>query len=278
MTTTLNIQDNNQQLLNDIQSLQHIEQDLFKNLETNNGLTSVQQQQIIDKINQISQMRINLYQTLSGVNNFFQNSLENSRGTLHEQTATIGIIEKELNQSKQNLSALEEQRNNKIRLVEINNYYGDKYAEHTKLMKYIIFMLVPIVILTILFTKSLIPKLVYYGLVVIIALIGCIFIIYRLISIWMRDNMNYQEYVWYFSPKSATSTSTSSSSDPWAKTSSMDSCVAQSINSLTTATTTATTPTTTTESFVNDVFTKYSNLPKKADVTLNTFYPSNITF
>ena len=117
-------QENNTQILNDIQSLQTIEQQLFSSLEENTGLTSEQQQKLVEKINDISKMRINLYKTLNGVNNFFQNALANSKGTLVGQTSAIDIVEKELNSSKKRLQALEEEKNNKIRLVEINNYYG----------------------------------------------------------------------------------------------------------------------------------------------------------
>ena len=106
-----NIQDNNQQILNDIQSLQGIEQNLFSSLE-NANLTTEEQESIINKINRISEMRINLYKTLSGVNSFFQSALSNSRGTLQEQTSAIGVIEDELNQAKKRLRLLEEEKNN----------------------------------------------------------------------------------------------------------------------------------------------------------------------
>ena len=123
-----NVQENTTQILNDIQSLQSIEQQLFNSLEENTGLTTDQQKKMIEKINNISSMRVNLYKTLNGVNSFFQSSLANSKGTLTEQTAAIDIVEKELNTSKKRLKILEEERNNKIRLVEINDYYGQKYA------------------------------------------------------------------------------------------------------------------------------------------------------
>jgi hypothetical protein len=266
-----NIQDNNQQILNDIQSLQNIEQDLFNNLETNTNLTSTQQEEIIDKINQISKMRINLYQTLSGVNNYFQNALTNSQGTLQEQSSAIDIVENELNQAKKKLAILEEQKNNKIRLVEINNYYGDKYAEHTTLMKYIIFMLVPIIIISILFNKNLIPKPLYYILLFIISIIGVYFIVLRILSIWSRDNMNYQEYAWGFDIKSAP-TGSPSTTDPWLKTTSMDNCVTQAINSAQSSINEQANQTASValETFVNNVFTKQSQVTKKPDVILNS--------
>ena len=50
----LSTQDNNIQILNDIQSLQDIEQQLFNSLEENPNLNSEQQKQILQKINNIS--------------------------------------------------------------------------------------------------------------------------------------------------------------------------------------------------------------------------------
>lgn len=210
-----NVQENNEQLLNDIQSLQQMEQQLFSNLEANPNLSTSDQQKIIDKMNQLSNMRLNLYQTLSGVNNFFENALNTSIGSLKEQVVAIGIVENELNRAKNRLEILEQEKNNKIRLVEINNYFGDKYAEHSQLMKIIIFTLIPVIIIALLNNKGILPNTIYYILLVIISLIGAIFFWYRFSSIIMRDNMNYQEYDWYFNPDAAPSGSTTITDDPW---------------------------------------------------------------
>jgi hypothetical protein len=285
MSESNDIQQNNEQLLNDIQSLQKIEQQLFDSLETNTTLTTKQQQQIIEKMNQLSNMRINLYQTLSGVNNYFQNALTSSQGTLTSQTAAIGIVENELNQSKRRLAILEAEKNNKIRLVQINDYYGDKYAEHSNLMKIVIFTLVPVILLAILNSKGVLPNTIYFVLIVIIAAIGGYFFWIRFGSIITRDNMNYQSYDWYFDASTAPSSSGSSDSDPWASTNvgtcigsaccsdgqtydeSLDQCLGTSTLQTTTNTTTTTTSTTegfVTESMVADILskgslTKYNN-------------------
>jgi hypothetical protein len=222
-----NIAQSNEQILNDIQTLQEMEQKLLNNLEANaDKLTPQQQEQIVEKMNQISNMRINLYQTLSGVNNFFQDALSSSIGTLQQQTVAIDIIENELNQSKRRLDVLENERLNKIRLVEINDYYGEKYAEHSQFMKIIIFTLIPVIILAFLYNTGLVPDTIYYVLLVIISAVGAFFIWRRFASIIMRDNMNYQEYNWSFNPDSAnTDSSSSSSSDPWASDMNLGSCV-----------------------------------------------------
>lgn len=217
MSELPDVQQNNEQILNDIQSLQQMEQQLFDNLDSHPNLSSEQKEQIIENINNISSMRINLYQTLGGVNEFFHNALSSSIGTLKEQTSAIALVENELNRAKKRLEIFEAERNNKIRLVEINEYYGDKYSEYTKLMKIIIFTLVPVLILTVLNSKGFLPNMVYYVLFGIVAIIGSVYMWKCLGSIIMRDNMNYQEYNWYFDIKSApTGGNPNGATDPWA--------------------------------------------------------------
>lgn len=211
---TPNAVESNTQILNDIQALQTLEQQMFSSLEENNNLTVEQQQSIIQNINQISTMRINLYQTLNGVNTFFQSALTNTQGTLTEQESAIDIVEKELNRAKAQLKILQTEKNNKVRLVEINTYYGEKYAEHAELMKIIIYTLVPVIILAILYSNSMLPSFVYYILLTIVAVIGSYFLWFRIASIWSRDNMNYQEYEWPF--YSGDVKASASSGDPWA--------------------------------------------------------------
>jgi hypothetical protein len=310
MTSNINnlpdMEENNSQLLNDIQSLQTLEQELFNNLENQPELSTEEQQKLISKINNISNMRVNLYQTLGGVNDFFKSSLSNSTNTLVEQTKAIEIVEQELNKSKKRLELLEEEKNNKIRLVEINNYYGEKYAEHSDLMKNIIYMLIPVLILSLLKNKGILPNSIYYVLVIIIVVIGSYFLWQKFVSILTRDSMNYQEYNWSFDARAAPVPNSSDNSDPWASTSgsndgtcigeaccptgltydvSLNQCQVNSSiasSSVSTAsnvapvTTTASTSTTTNESFISDIFTKHAANYNKSDVILgNNIKPQN---
>jgi hypothetical protein len=279
-SNTPNIEQNNQQILSDIESLQTIEQDLFNNLENNPNLTTQQQTKIIDKINNVSNMRINLYQTLSGINNYFQGAMTSSQGILQDQSAAISIVETELNKAKRRLKLLEEEKNNKIRLVEINNYYGDKYSEHSNLMKIIIAMLIPIIILTILNSKGILPSPIFYILVGLISFVGAIYFWKRMISIYMRDPMNYQEYEFPFDASTAPAPGTSTTtSDPWLTTTPVTgTCVGAACCS-TSQTYDASSNLcvdNTTETFINNVFTKNSYNYKKPDFTLDSIInPSN---
>jgi hypothetical protein len=281
---------NNEKILKDIKSLQNIEQDLFKTLETNPFITSEEQKKILKKINSISQMRIDLYQTLGDVNGLYKNTLVHSRETLRQETFAIAIIEKQLNEAKKKLKRLESEKNNKVRLIEINDYYGEKYNEHSILMKYIIFMLVPIIIISFLFNKGFLPKFIFYFLLILISVVGSVFIVYRLLSIWSRDNMNYQEYLWSFNIKNAPTVikKNGGNSDPWLSGSGLGIGTCVGSNCCTTGMTydnnldkcipdkSTCSQKSKTESFINDILTQKSSLYKKPDITLDSIImPSN---
>jgi len=217
---------NNEEILQNIQLLQNYEQELMRDLENNQSLTSQQQQQIIQKIQQLTDIRAGLYSTLSGMNSFYQTALSSSTGTLQEQTAAINIVETELNRSKKRLEYLQMEKNNKIRLVEINEYYGDKYEEHTSLMKIVIFTLIPIIILTFVYNRGILPSSIYYLLFIIIGIVGGIYFWKTYASIITRDNMVYDEYNWNFDAKSAPK-GKGSTKDPWLTGGDLGTCIGE---------------------------------------------------
>jgi hypothetical protein len=288
---------NNSQILNSIQNLQQIEKQLFSNLEQNignNNLTDQQKNDIINKINQVSQNRINLYKSLGLLNTYYQQNLSNTSNILSEQQIAVKIVEEELNESKRRLESIKQDQINKLRLVEINRYYGDRYSEHSKIMKIIIAMFLPILILSILAKKGLLSSRIYSVLVVIITLFGVPYLIGTYMSIISRDNMNYQEYNWYFDANTAPTTTTDGSSnsvDPWVGSqtlcqgqqccytgstwdASQNLCVPDAtVDSTSTYDSTSTSTNTCStvsgfENMNNAIFTKYSYVNKKPDVTL----------
>ena len=289
LTDSQSNQQNNEQILNDIQNLQQLEQQLFNTLETNTSLNATEKQKLITKANELSRFRINLYKTLGGVNGFFNSALSSSLGTLKEQTVAIGIVETELNKAKKRLEMLEEERNNKIRLVEINEYYSDKYEEHAQLMKIIIFTLIPVILLSFLYNKGLLPNSIYRFLIIVISIIGAVYLWRRYASIITRDNMNYQEYNWYFDPNLATSGAATTSADPWLSSSSGSSvgtCIGQACcssgqvyDSTSNQCVATTTTTATQESFetINNILTKQQPGKFKNDYDLNDDYKAPLS-
>ena len=80
-------------------------------------MTTAEQDKILDKINKITSMRIDLYQTLNEINKFYKNSLDNSNITLYEQKQAVSVLENNLNKTKKQKERLVKSKNNKIRRV-----------------------------------------------------------------------------------------------------------------------------------------------------------------
>jgi hypothetical protein len=117
----------------------------------------------------------------------------------------IDIVENELEESKRKLKLLEEEKYNKLRLVEINTYYGKQYNAHSWLMKTIVFVCIPVLILSILKNKGILPSTLTSIVIGIIILIGILLIFSQIIDMSNRDTMNYDEYDWAFDKDKAPS-------------------------------------------------------------------------
>jgi hypothetical protein len=213
-----NLQERNQQVLNNISKLQIQEKDLYQQLE-DVSLSAEQKQDIINKINEISQIRLNLYEGLKDMFLYYQENIAAAKTTLGQSAIAVDVLENELNQSKKRINLIEDRKNDKLRLVEINTYFGKRYNAHANLMKTIVIICIPIIILAVLTNNGILPSSIYRLLVVIILVIGSIFIGMQIIDMSNRDDMNWDEYNWYFNkskaPVDTTFTGKASSSDPW---------------------------------------------------------------
>lgn len=213
------LKERNEQVIQNISQLQQQEKQLYAKLDDVN-LSSEEKHQIIMRINEISQMRMNIYSGLNDMYSMYHKNVTSSSNTLEQSIAAIDILENELNESKIRLNLLEDQKNNKLRLVQINTYYGKRYNAHSKLMKTIIFVCIPVIILSILANRGFLPPKLYVFLSGLIIVIGLVIIGLQLIDMSNRDNMNWDEYDWRFDRDSAPtitdSIDNSSSGNPWA--------------------------------------------------------------
>jgi len=217
----INLGQGSEQTISNITDLQTIEMKLYESLD-NNKLTQDQRSRIIDKINEIAQTRLTLYQGISNMASSYQQNLETSNNTIQEQMLAIDIVENELNEAKRRLNLLEEQKYNKLRLVEINTYYGKQYNAYKDVAKTIVFFSILVLIIVILGKKEILPTNIYILLNVLVISMGAIGVGRQIIKISNKDNMNFDEYDWYFNKSKApvdttptlTGTDGSSTSDP----------------------------------------------------------------
>jgi hypothetical protein len=197
-----NFSESNQQVLSGILQLQKTEKELYANLAMPN-LSSNEKKRIIDQINELSQMRIDMYSNLRNLYSSYQSNVNNLDVALNTQIQSVDYMEDELNQVKVKLNAIDQMKVDKLRTVEINNYYAKRYNAYKNIMFVISISCIPILLLTILNNNTVIPSNIYGVLVSLIAVIASYFIFKQYLDISNRDNINWDSYSWYFNKSDA---------------------------------------------------------------------------
>ena len=104
------------------------------------------------------------------------------------------VLENEVHNAEMAYADLKQNNIDKLRMLDINTYYTEKYKAQTDLMKLIIYFTIPLLILAILNNKRIIGKNLVYILGGIILLVGVICVLMMLYDINNRDPMNFREY------------------------------------------------------------------------------------
>jgi len=193
----------------DIQTIQTINQidaqmgSLYQNLEqlsvqSNPDLNK--QNQIIQQIENLQQLKQNLYQNLSNSYSSMQTNVAEARDALVNEIAIGGVVTNELKNASNNLNVLQQERFNKLRMAEINDYYSSKYSTQTNVMRTIVYFCIPILILGILMKKEIISQNIALGIIGVLAGICIFVVIMQTIDIMRRSNMVFDEYDFPFDP------------------------------------------------------------------------------
>lgn len=184
-----------EQTMNNIQNLQNLEKELYIKLqgETKNN-DKDRQSAIIQQINDISQTRINMFEQLKSVYQLLDNNFENDRTNLANKLTTISVVEKNLNNSKEQLNKLRDNNVNALRMAEIDTFFSNKYNAYLKIIQFFIFLMIPVVLIVVLKRNQTISLQTTNVLIAVIIVIGLIFIGGSLLDLSKRNNMAFQEY------------------------------------------------------------------------------------
>ena len=188
------------QIINNILSLQKLEQQLYLNLEKLPA-NSNSKQGIIREINELSQNRTFLYQQLKEIDSLLENTVTAERSDLEEKFNLIKIYERQLNKSKKQLNKIKTSNNNHLRLTEINTYYSKQYVAYNRILHLVLFMCLPLLILAIIKRNKLLPSILINGIGILVLTIGLLFFISNILDLYKRDNMVFDEYDFDFSNK-----------------------------------------------------------------------------
>jgi len=190
---------NESSILNKIKNLQNIEKNMYSEL-VDPKLSQQRGKEIVDQINRLSDARVDLYENLKNTYGIVQDNVANTRGELVNQKAMIKYMESELNKTKKDLQDLEKAKYNKLRMVEINTYNANRYNSQVNFVKGVVILLVILFIIKLINVQEIIPvgDGIISGLMVLVFSVFGIWAIMYWYNYMRRDNMNWDQYNWYF--------------------------------------------------------------------------------
>ena len=219
--------DRQKSIMANITNMQTIEKQLFDTLTQTSDPTA--RSKLVIQINQISKARGDLYANMNDFAGAMQSSTAETRRAVHQQYVAAQVIESQMNTAKATLDGLREDKTNKLRLVEINNYYGRKYEYQTDIMKIVVLMCVPILVISVLMKKGFLPEMISTGLIVIIIVAGIIAVARKLMDLNQRNNLNFDQYDHEFNPNAVSMSKTEDTNlADLSKSSMLSSCIGAS--------------------------------------------------
>ena len=152
----------------------------------------------INKISDLTDLRIKLYKNLQVNLGTYQNQMNSSRNALQDQLTTVGIVEEQLNNTKGIIAKLKDEKNNKIRMVEIGTYEFERYNAHKQVMYIVILTCLAVLAFVILSKFEIVPSVIpTFGIALSLA-VGLIVTFWKVWDLMLRSNRNYQEYKFNF--------------------------------------------------------------------------------
>lgn len=195
---SLNVDHNS--TINDLKKLQNVEMDLFKSLQqaVSTGADQATKDTLLSQIKSVSDVRHDMYKRLISQYRLTQDNVSETRSNLVDQFTLVDIMQQQLDNLHDNINIILNAKNDRMRMVEINTYFGKQYEAQKELMQIIVLTAVPLLILAILSNAGTVGSTIAGVLGTIVIAIGLVFIIRKVMDISSRSNVNFDEYDWQF--------------------------------------------------------------------------------
>ena len=185
-------------LITSIKELQGLEEYMFQQLESiniNDPNNISQQNDIIKHINDLSDLRNDLFGQLGKMYVNLDKNSQIERSALTDQITTTNMMEQQLNNLKNDVQIILDQRTDKMRMVEIGEYEYLRYSMHKYTMKLIAFTSLAILVFSYTLKNRLLPLQLSRAGIIAACSIGGVMIIKSVWDMVTRNNQNYNRFI-----------------------------------------------------------------------------------
>lgn len=189
-------------MIQQLTDIQNIEMDMYQKLASNvsNKGTQAERDNLLMRIQTLSESRMDMYRDLMDNYAIIRQSVGQTRGDLTDQLALIDVAQQQLDALRRQTGELGNGKTGKERMIEINTYYGKKYAAQKELMQIVILTCVPLLVLALLAKFGTLAGNIASAIGSVVLVTGLYFIVRKFIDINSRSNMVFDEYDWQFDP------------------------------------------------------------------------------
>jgi len=182
-----------------LKDLQDVEKYMFNNLQSLNKSSpdSIQESEMIKvRLDELSTTRMALFKQLKTMYKDQQRQTSDSRGSLADQLTMTQVVSNELDNAKKELIALEQERLNKKRLVELGEYEYDRYRSHKNIMKVVVYGALAVLLFVILMGQHWFPS--FIGVIAICLIIGIVIVTIsgRMLNNFSRTSLFWDKFDW----------------------------------------------------------------------------------
>lgn len=192
---------NTQKILNQINKIETKEMKILTKLNNYEVITNEKlSNKLRDKLEKLNKEKTQLYEYLEKLYAQEKNNVALNERFIKNQGEAAQVLQTQA-QNVENLnSVLRDEELNQRRMVEINTYYNDKYQAYIEMMKLIVYIAVPVLIISFLAKRNILSFNIALGLSGIVLIIGFVLLLKQITDLSNRSNMNFNEYEWKFKP------------------------------------------------------------------------------
>ena len=149
----------------------------------------------IDAINAVV---LNLDSSVENTASLFEKTVSRQSDTKRNQREAIKIINENNLKIVDEIRKIDDQYAGKLRSIQMYTYYRKKYDARVSILKYVALIVFIVCILMYLKHRQFIPEFVYNVFMVLTFVIGGYVTLGRIVDLYSRNNMNFDEYDWGF--------------------------------------------------------------------------------
>jgi hypothetical protein len=183
-------------------SLNWVKTRTFNKVDKDNNLlddkcseeTLKQQNEILDKIRELSEVRLNLFKKLQERYGDVKEDLDTDKDNLKSQIAMVNVVEEQINNVKSNIKSMKQDKNNRLRMIEIGNYEFKRYNVMKEIMRTLFIACLIVALSSVALQRGLLPSVVASSIIFVAFIVSAVLVFYKMYDLSTRRVDDFDKY------------------------------------------------------------------------------------